>query len=105
MSLERNGNVVPPIGIQKPDRLERGTQDTRLCPSVVTGGRDEAGAQEGSTTTAETRDDGNNNIRYAAEMYKNKDGGGRYYRWWRRWRMITSGEMQVDEDSGIIHDI
>ena len=57
------------------------------------------------TAAAETRDDGNNNIRDAAEMSKNKDGGGRDYRWWRRWRMITSGETQVDEDSGIIHDI
>ena len=54
-------------------------------------------------TAAETRDDGKIDGRDAAEMYNDKDVGGRYEEWWRRRRTRTAGETQVDEDGTTRH--
>ena len=58
MSLDRNGNDVPPMIMQTTDQPERGAQDLRLRCSVGMGGRDGARVQEGSTAESEKLDDG-----------------------------------------------
>ena len=65
---ERNGDGVPLIEPQTPDRPELGAREPRLFSTGRTVDRYGAGAQEGSVSAAETQDDGESNSIDVAEM-------------------------------------